>query len=222
MAGERAAGRRAQYYAASLHGRRIAVQRRHGGRQRSGDVISGTLRGLHREPGFTYQILVTNETDVEYAWALEPVSAPPAPSRSAGLSPSAARSSCAWSSSRTAARVRVVGQVWAEENAADAGAYPDLRIEYRAITGVVPPFPNSVQPAQKRPVPGSVTLAGGGAVGRVSLVNVNTKRIYGEFTMPTGLMRSFIVPPNAAGQDTRRSTMTASSTPASCTIRRSR
>ena len=24
--------------------------------------------------GFTYQILVTNETDVEYCWALEPVS----------------------------------------------------------------------------------------------------------------------------------------------------
>jgi hypothetical protein len=58
-----------------------------------------------------------------------------------------------------------------------------------------------VQPAQKD-LSWRVTLAGGGAVGRVSLVNVNTKRIYGEFTMPSGLMRSFIVPPNAAGQDT--------------------
>src|SRR5262249_44238961 len=48
----------------------------------------------------------------------------------------------------------------------------------------------------------TVTLTGGGAVGRVSLVDVNTKRVFGEFTMPSGLMRSFIVPPEAAGQDT--------------------
>jgi hypothetical protein len=79
--------------------------------------------------------------------------------------------------------------------------YPDSRIEYRAITDLIPPFPTSIQPAQKDRS-WIVTLTGGGAVGRVSLVDVNTKRVYGEFTMPSGLMRSFIVPPEAAGQDT--------------------
>jgi hypothetical protein len=72
--------------------------------------------------------------------------------------------------------VRVVGKVWAEENAADASAVPDLRIEYRALTSGVPFVANAITPA-KLDHSWQVPLAGGGAVGRVALVDVNTKRV---------------------------------------------
>ena len=49
---------------------------------------------------------------------------------------------------RNGCSVRQVGPVWAEENAADAGAYPDLRIEYRAIGAAIPPIPTRIVPAR--------------------------------------------------------------------------
>jgi len=163
-------------------------------------VIAGTLAAFTSTPGRTYRILVTEETDVEYAWALEPVSA--AGSFTVSRSqPVGGKIKLRLVEQVDGCSVRVVGQVWAEENAADAGAFPDLRIEYRAIGGsAIPAFPTSVQPA---PLDRSwtVTLAPP-SLGRVSLVNVSTKRIYGEYTMPSGLMRSYIVPPQAAGQNT--------------------
>ena len=96
-------------------------------------------------------------------------------------------------------RRRVVGQVWAEENAvASASAWPDLRIEYRSIGERVPAAATGIVPARK-----DGTWEVGGfrqASARVSLVDVNTKRIYGEYTMPSGLVRSFNVPAAQAGQ----------------------
>lgn len=163
-------------------------------------AIAGTLEAFAPAPGFTYRILVTEETDVEYAWALEPVSAAGSFSI-ARHQPVAGRIKLRLVEQLDGCSVRVVGPVWAEENAVDAGAWPDLRIEYRAISGAaIPAFPTGVQPAQ-RDLSWAVTLAPP-AIGRVSLVNVNTKRIYGEFTMPSGLMRSFVVPPQGAGQNT--------------------
>jgi phage-related protein len=165
-----------------------------------GSLISGTLHSFTAKPGFTYQILVTNETDVEYCWALAPVSAAGPFSIDRGL-PFDGKIKLRLVEQANGCSVAVVGQVWAQENAADAGAYPDLRIEYRAITAGIPAAPDFIQPAQLDRT-WQADLTGGGAVGRVSLVHVNSKRIIGEYTMPTGLMRSFIVPPDEAGQDT--------------------
>ena len=159
-------------------------------------VIRGTLGDFARAADCSYRILVTAEKDVEYAWALEE----------------------AWSGAFTIARSqrfdgkiklrlveqragcaqRVVGPVWAEENAAVEAAWPDLRIEYRAIAASIPTAPSAVVPA-RRDGTWSVDLSPPG-VGRVSLVDVNTKRIYGEYTMPSGLLRSYNVPAADAGQ----------------------
>lgn len=162
-------------------------------------VISGRLEAFTAVAGRTYRILVTEETDAEYAWALEPVSA--AGSFTIARSqPMRGKVRLRLVEQANGCSVRVVGQVWAEENAADPNAYPDLRIEYRAIGGaMVPPVPTGVQPAQ-RDFTWSVPLQPP-AIGRVSLVDVNTKRVYGEYTMPSGLMRSYVVPPQAAGQN---------------------
>jgi hypothetical protein len=161
-------------------------------------TITGTLGAFTADRSFAYRILVTTETDVEYAWAL------------ADATPGAF--------SITKPRVfggkiklrlveldkgcgrRVIGQVWAEENAAVRSAWPDLRIEYRSMTFNIPSFPTSTVPAH-RDGTWSVTLVPPGT-GRVSLVDVNTKRIYGEYTMPSGLLRSFNVPAADAGQTT--------------------
>ncbi|MDI1265274.1 MAG: hypothetical protein PS018_18665, partial [bacterium] len=98
------------------------------------------------------------------------------------------------------ATVRTVGQVWAEENAAALGAYPDIRVEYRSITAAIPASPNSITAAGRDGTWSAALIQYG--IGRVSLVDVNTKRIYGEHTMPSGLLRSFNVPANKAGQST--------------------
>ena len=77
-------------------------------------------------------------------------------------------------------------------------AWPDLRIEYRSITTAIPSAPTSIVPASKDGT-WSVALQPAG-IGRVSLVDVNTKRIYGECTMPSGLLRSYNVPAADSGQ----------------------
>ena len=139
---------------------------------------------------------MTSESDVEYAWALEDAAAgrftitrPRAFGGKIKLRLVEFENGCAR---------RVVGQVWAEENAAVDFAWPDLRIEYRCITAAIPSVPGSIVPANKDGS-WSVTLLPPG-VGRVSLVDVNTKRIYGEYTMPSGLLRSYNVPAADAGQ----------------------
>ena len=165
-----------------------------------GVLVSGTLNAFTAEPGFTYQILATVETDVEYAWALQPVGAAGAFTIDKPY-PMDGKLKLRLVEQQNGCTVRVVGKVWAEENAADASAVPDLRIEYRALTSGVPFVANAIVPA-KLDHTWQVPLAGGGAVGRVALVDVNTRRVLGEHTMPTGLMRSFIVPPEGAGQDT--------------------
>lgn len=160
-------------------------------------VIRGTLNGFAAVRGRSYRILVTNEADGEYAWALADA-APGAFTISRGF-PFAGRIRLRLVELRDGCAVRVLGQVWAEENAAaGASCFPDLRIEYRSLTTGISAVPDSVAPA-RRDRTWSVTLAPKG-VGRVSLVDVNTKRICGEYTMPSGLIRSFIVPAADSGQ----------------------
>ncbi len=161
-------------------------------------IITGTLGTFTSNPSSAYRILVTSESDVEYAWALEQagegsfsITRPRPFGGKIKLRLVELQNGCARS---------VVGQVWAEENAADRGAWPDLRIEYRSITTVIPSSPTSVVPAN-RDGAWSVTLVPSG-IGRVSLVDVGTKRIYGEHTMSSGLLRSFNVPAADAGQTT--------------------
>jgi hypothetical protein len=161
-------------------------------------TITGTLGAFTVNRSFAYRVLVTSESDVEYAWALEDATAgsfsitkPRAFDGKIKLRLVELDNGCAR---------RVVGQVWAEENAAVHSAWPDLRIEYRCITTAIPSSPTSVVPASLDGT-WSVTLVPSG-IGRVSLVDVSTKRVYGEYTMPSGLLRSFNVPAADAGQTT--------------------
>ena len=159
-------------------------------------VVAGTLGAFATDPAYAYKILVTSEADVENAWALEDAVAGPFTI----TRPYAFRGKIKLrliELEKGCAR-RVVGQVWAEENAAMASAWPDLRIEYRSITKAIPSVPTSIVPAS-RDGTWSVALQPAG-IGRVSLVDVNTKRIYGECTMPSGLLRSYNVPAADSGQ----------------------
>jgi hypothetical protein len=165
------------------------------------NLVTGTLEDFASTPGRTYRVLATDETDVEYAWAWL-ADAAPGPFTIESPNAIGGKVKLRLLEQVAGCSVRQVGIVWAEENAADAAALPDLRVEYRALAGpTFPFFPASVQPAQLDHT-WSVPLAGGGASGNVRLVDLNGKRVLGEWTMPSGLMRSYIVPPAEAGQDT--------------------
>ena len=160
-------------------------------------VIRGRLNGFDAVAGRSYRIFVTSEADGEYAWAL--AVAAPGPFTISRAFPFGGRIKLRLVEMLEGCAVRVVGQVWAEENAAAGdGCFPDLRIEYRSLTTAISAVPDSIVPA-RRDMKWAVSLVPKG-VGRVSLVDVNTKRICGEYTMPSGLIRSFIVPAADAGQ----------------------
>lgn len=159
-------------------------------------TISGNIGAFAVSQAHTYKVLVTTESDVEYAWALEDVTIgafsitkPRAFGGKIKLRLVELLNGCA---------CRVIGQVWAEENAAVPSCWPDLRIEYRCITRTIPVSPTSLVPAA---MDGTWSIAlVPHCTGRVSLVDVSTKRIYGEYTMPSGLLRSYNVPAADAGQ----------------------
>lgn len=161
-----------------------------------GSFVAGTLGAFTVAPSRAYRILVTDEIDVEYSWALE--EARSGPFRITGPKAFAGRIRLRLIELRKGCPCRVVGQAWAEENAAVDAVWPDLRIEYRSIGAAIPSAPTSIVPA-RRDGTWSVVLQPPG-IGRVALVDVNTRRIYGECTMPSGLLRSFNVPAADAGQ----------------------
>ncbi|WP_428672061.1 hypothetical protein [Reyranella sp.] len=162
-------------------------------------TITGTLGNFTRDPSRSYRILVTSESEIEEAWALEP--AEPGPFEICRPHPFGGRIRLRLVERVDGCPVRVVGQVWAEENAVLRSAYPDLRVEYRAITSTIPFCPTSTTPAD-RDGTWRATLVPG-AIGRVSLVDLNTLRVYGECTMPSGLLRSYNVPATGMGQSLR-------------------
>jgi hypothetical protein len=159
-------------------------------------VIAGRLGAFVTDPSCRYRILVTNEVDVEYAWALQ--EATPGPFIIREPRPFGGKVRLRLVELEQGCGRRVIGQVWAEENAAVESAWPDLRIEYRSITAAIPSAPTSIVPARKDGT-WAVSLRPPG-IGRVALVDVNTRRIYGEYTMPSGLLRSYNVPAADAGQ----------------------
>ena len=101
------------------------------------------LEPFAAEPGFTYQILATVETDVEYAWALQPAGGAGAFAIDRSY-PMDGKLKLRLVEQQNGCTVRMAGKVWAEENAADATAVPDLRIEYRALTSGVPFVANAI------------------------------------------------------------------------------
>jgi hypothetical protein len=163
------------------------------------NTISGTIASFATTPGRTYQVIATDETDVEYAYDWLPSAAPGAFTIATG-SPIGGKIRLRLVEQSNGASVRQIGPVWAEENAAVATAYNDLRIEYRAIGASISAVPDQIVPA---------SLAGKWAVtltppnvGRVSLVDVNTRRMLGQYTMPSGLLRSYNVRGSDFGQTT--------------------
>jgi hypothetical protein len=163
----------------------------------SDSVITGILGAFAANPACRYKILVTNEVDVEYVWAFEAARAGPFTiSKPRAFGGKVKLRLIELEKGRPR---RVIGQVWSEENAAvGVSAWPDLRIEYRSIGERIPVSPDAVAPARTDGT-WAVALKPPG-VGRVSLVDVNTKRIYGECTMPSGLLRSYNVGAADAGQ----------------------
>jgi hypothetical protein len=160
-------------------------------------AIAGTLAPFAAGPAGRYAILVTSESDIEYAWAVEP--AAPGAFRIERPRPFGGRVKLRLVELEKGCACRVVGPVWAEENAAaGVSAWPDLRIEYRSIGERIPARPTTVVPA-RRDGRWEVALQPPG-IARVSLVDVGRKRLLGEHTMPSGLLRSFNVPAADAGQ----------------------
>jgi hypothetical protein len=163
------------------------------------NAISGTLAAFSTTGGRTYQVIATDETDVEYAYAWQP-----------GAAAGAFTITCTntiggaiklrFVEQLNGASVRQIGPVWAEENAAVGTAHNDLRIEYRAIGAAISPIPDQIVPAALAGT-WSVTLMPP-KVGRVSLVDVNTKRVLGTCTMPSGLLRSYNLRAADFGQTT--------------------
>ena len=182
-------------------------------------AIDGALAPFTAEAAFSYAILVTGESDVEYAWAAVP--ATPGAFRIERERPYGGRIRLRLVELEHGCARRVIGPVWAEENAAvGAVAWPDLRIEYRAIGERISACPTAAVPARKDGR-WEVELKPS-SVGRVSLVDVGCKRVYGEYTMASGLLRSFNVPAADAGQLLTTSTTTPSTTSASSMTRRRR
>jgi hypothetical protein len=160
-------------------------------------AVAGTLASFEADAACAYAILVTAQSDVEYAWALAP--ARPGHFRIERPAGFGGRVRLRLVELERGCARRVVGPAWAEENAAAGpAAWPDLRIEYRAIDAAIPVPPTSVVPA-RRDGRWEVELQPP-AVGRVALVDVGSRRTYGEYTMPSGLLRSFNVPAADAGQ----------------------
>jgi hypothetical protein len=160
-------------------------------------VITGALGPFADGSPGNHAILVTSESDIEYAWAVEPVTT--GAFRIERARPFGGRIKLRLVELERSCARRVVGPVWAEENAAaGASAWPDLRIEYRSIGAHIPAQPTTVVPA-RRDGRWEIALQPPG-IGRVSLVDVGSKRVLGEHTMPSGLLRSFNVPAAEAGQ----------------------
>jgi hypothetical protein len=158
--------------------------------------VKGRLEAWSPDPSKSYWILITNETDMEYCWAIEPAVLgyfefvrAQAFGGEIKLRLIECDNDCP---------IRQVGRVWCQQNESQPFGYPDLRIEYRAITDSIP-----VQ-ATSTSVP---TLTGTWsvthtqhAIGRVNLLNLNTKRVLGQTTMPSGLLRSFNTKAEEMGQ----------------------
>jgi hypothetical protein len=163
------------------------------------NTISGTLASFTTTPGRTYQVIATDETDVEYAYAWHASAAPGAFTISSSNA-IGGKIKLRLVEQVNGASVRQVGPVWAEENAAVGSAWPDLRIEYRAIGTAISPVPTLIVPAA---LDGTWSVAlSPPNVGRVSLVDVNTKRVLGQYTIPSGLVRSYALRASDFGQTT--------------------
>ena len=163
------------------------------------NTIAGTLAAFTTVVGRTYQIIATDETDVEYAYAWQ-ASATPGAFTISSANAIGGAIKLRLVEQQSGASVRQVGPVWAEENAAVATAHGDLRIEYRAIGAAISPIPDRIVAAALDGT-WSVSLSPPN-VGRVSLVDVNTRRVLGQYTMPSGLLRSYNVPAASFGQTT--------------------
>ena len=88
-------------------------------------VIAGRLGAFVTDPSCRYRILVTNEVDVEYAWALQ--EATPGPFIIREPRPFGGKVRLRLVELEQGCGRRVIGQVWAEENAAVESAWPDLQ-----------------------------------------------------------------------------------------------
>ena len=152
-------------------------------------------------PGFHYRVILTEEADVEYVqlmFDVEPGNHFEAVHDLTFTGTLILR--LIEMEDATHAATRQIGPAWDELNAADAGAFPDMRAEYYAIDTSISGFPARTQPARRDH---SWSLAHTqNTIGRVRLVDINTKRVFGEHTMPSGLARSYNVPAQQAGQST--------------------
>jgi hypothetical protein len=151
-------------------------------------------------PGCHYRVLVTEEVDVEYAqMILDVVGYHFTGTRDFPFTGKMKLRLIEFSDASNAP-LRHVPPVWDQDNAAAASAFIDLRMEYYSIAGFIPGFPGASQPARLDHTWSLPHVTN--TIGRVQLVDLNTKRVLGQHTMSSGLARSYNVPAAEAGQTT--------------------
>jgi hypothetical protein len=149
-------------------------------------------------PGFHYRVILTEEVDVEYVQIMFDVVGNHFQALTDLTFTGGLKLRLIEVSDTAHAPVGQIGPVWDQRNAGDPGAYPDMRMEYYPIDMTIPGFATGFQPAKRDH---SWALAHTqNTIGRVRLVDINTQRIFGEHTMPSGLARSYNVPAAQAGQ----------------------
>jgi len=165
-------------------------------------TVSGDIDPTQYTPvaGNHYRVILTEEVDVEYIQMMMDVAGNHFAGSLEDTVTGKLKLRLIEVSDSTHAPLRQVGPIWDQDNAADATAYPDMRAEYYSIDTGIPGFPTLKQPA-KRDQTWSLAHTQN-TIGRVRLVDLNTQRIFGEHTMPSGLARSYNVPAAEAGQST--------------------
>ena len=167
-----------------------------------GSSFTGDLdpSGYTPTPGSHYRVILTEEVDAEYIQAMADVAGNHFTAPLSMTFAGRIKLRLIEVGDATHAPIRHIGPAWDQDNAADPTAYPDMRVEYWSIDTAMPGFPTRTQPA-KRDLSWSIAHTQN-TIGRVRLVDINTKRIYGEHSMPSGLARSYNVPAAEAGQST--------------------
>jgi hypothetical protein len=165
-------------------------------------MLSGDIDPSQYTPkvGCSYRVMLTEEVDVEYVQLLFDVTGNHFQVVHDLTFTGKLKLRLIEVDALSLAPLRQVGVVWDQDNAADASAFLDLRVEYYSITAEIPGFPTHTQPANLDhtwALPHTTDT-----IGRMRLVDINTKRIFGEHTMSSGLARSYNVPASEAGQTT--------------------
>lgn len=151
-----------------------------------------TVALFDENPGCTYYILVTEETDTEYAYKLYLISNGGTYTITS-TNPLNGKVTLRVVETVDGASQAVVGGAW-NENIGEVGVYRNLGIELRVDGVALPEFVVGASTG----FTWSGTAPGGYC--RVRLFDATTKRVYGQWSLRSGLVRSYNVPADQVAQ----------------------